>query len=68
VVKSLGEVGQGRGDDLLRFAGAERVPVFGFADEVSGADAPVVEAAVDGERDVVVDPAVLEELSRTEPD
>ena len=59
VVKSLGKVGQGRGDDLLRFASAERVPVLGFADEVRGADPPVVEAAVDGEREVVVDPAVL---------
>ena len=62
VVKSLGEVGQGGGDDLLRFAGAERIPVFGFADEVRGADAPVVEAPVDGEREVVVDPVVLEEV------
>ncbi len=62
MVNSLGEVGQGGGDDLLRFAGAERVPVLGLADEVRGADAPVVEAAVDGEREVVVDPAVLEEV------
>jgi hypothetical protein len=62
MVKGLGEVGQGRGDDLLRFAGAERIPVLGFADEVRGADAPVVEAAVDGEREVVVDPAVLEKV------
>src|SRR5208282_4710655 len=64
VVKGLGEVSQGRGDDLLRFAGAERVPVFGFADEVRDADAAVVEAAVDGEREVAVDPdrAVLEEV------
>ena len=50
VVESLGEVGQGRGDDLLRFAGAERVPVLGFTDEVRSADAAVVEAAIDGER------------------
>ena len=65
MVKGLGEVGQGRGDDLLRFASAERVPVLGFADEVRGADPPVVEAAVDAEREVVVDPAVLRQHPAT---
>ena len=49
-----------------RSAPVRRVPsafaVLGFADEVRSADAPVVEAAVDGEREVVVDPAALEEV------
>jgi len=43
------EVGQGGGDDLLGLAGCEGVPAFGFPGEVGGADAAVLEAAVDGE-------------------
>jgi len=36
--------------------------MLGFSDEVGGADAPVVEAAVDAEREVAVDPAFLEQV------
>lgn len=61
-VERLREVGQGRGDDPLCFTGAERVPPPSFADEVRGADAPVVEAAINGEREVVLDPVSLEEV------
>src|ERR1700678_3801562 len=61
VVECLGEVGQGRGDDLLCFPSSECAPAFCLADEVDGADTPVVEAAVDGEREVAVDPSLLEE-------
>jgi hypothetical protein len=48
------EVGQGRCDDSLCRIGAERIPPFGFADKVRCADAPVVEAAVESEGQVVV--------------
>ena len=50
-VERLREVGQSRGDDPLCFASTERIPPLGFADKVRGADAPVVETAVDGKRE-----------------
>jgi hypothetical protein len=50
-------VGQGAGNDPLGLAGRERVPAFCFADKLGGADASMDEAAVDGQRQVVVDPA-----------
>ena len=50
VFERLGEVGQGRGDDLFCFPGSECAPAFCLADEVDGADTPVVEAAVPGQR------------------
>ena len=56
------EVGQGRGDDPRCLADAERIPTLPFADKMRGADAPVVEAAVDREGEVVVDPVFLEEV------
>jgi ADP-ribose pyrophosphatase YjhB (NUDIX family) len=52
VVDRLGKVGQGPGDNLFCFTDSERVPAFCLADEVDGADTPMVEAAVDGEREV----------------
>jgi hypothetical protein len=62
VVEGRCEVSQGGGDDPLCLASAECVPPLRFADEVRGADAPVVEAAVDTDGEVVVDPAFLEEV------
>ncbi len=56
------EVSQGRSDDPLCLAGAESIPPLPFADKVCGADAPMVEAAVDGEGEAVVDPAILEQV------
>ena len=61
-VECLGEVGQGRGNDLLCFPGSKCTPAFRLADQVGGADAPVIEAAVDGEREVAVDPPFLKEV------
>lgn len=54
MVQRCGEVGQGRGDDPLCLADGEHIPPFGFADKMRGADATVVEAAVEGERKVIV--------------
>jgi hypothetical protein len=62
MIECLREAGQGRSDNLFCFTGPEGVPLLSLADEMRGADMPVVEAAVDGEREVVVDPAFLEEV------
>jgi hypothetical protein len=59
MVQCLGKVGQGRGDNLFCLPGSERTPAFCLVDEVNGADTSVVKAAVDGEREVAVDPSVL---------
>ena len=56
------EVSQGRGDDPLCLACAERIPSLGFADKMPGANAAVVEAAVNGEGKVIVDPVSLEKV------
>src|SRR3984893_4587163 len=60
VIERCCEVSQGRRDNPLCLAGAERIPPLGFADMMPGADAPVVEAAVNGESKVVIDPVLLE--------
>jgi hypothetical protein len=62
MIECLREVGKGRGDNLFCFADPESVPLLSLADEMRGADTPVVEAAVDGEREVVVDLVFLEEV------
>jgi hypothetical protein len=49
-------------DDLLCFRRFEDVPAFHLTAEVGRADAPVVEAAADREREIAVDPSVLEEV------
>jgi hypothetical protein len=56
------EVSQGRGDDPLCLACAERIPSLGFADKMPGANAAVVEAAVNGEGKVIFDPVSLEKV------
>src|ERR1700722_41768 len=62
VAECLGEVGQSGRDDLFCFPNSERVPAFCLADQVDGADTPVIEAAVDGESEVAVDPPLLKEI------
>lgn len=56
------EIGQSRHDDALCRAGTEHIPPLSFADKMCSADAPMVEAAVNGQGKVVVDPALLEEI------
>ncbi|MGH3400693.1 MAG: hypothetical protein ACRDPO_39035, partial [Streptosporangiaceae bacterium] len=54
------EVRQGRRDNPLCLADAEGIPSLGFAYKMPGADAPMVEASINGEGKVVADPVLLE--------
>jgi hypothetical protein len=57
-----GQSRRGRLDRLPCFPRFEGIPAFRLADEVGRTDAPVVEAAADGERKIAVDPSFLEEV------
>ncbi len=61
-VERFRKICQSFGDNSLGLTSSERIPPLSFANQMSRADASVVEAAIDSEREIAFDPAFLKEI------